>query len=172
MTLAAIMTIISIYAQQSRAMIVKLPLGGTYVGRSAADIDSYVSATEEPYLSLNYHSFSFKEPRGGPVSDSKFLKLTNAGPGRFRWEITYDCPWLELSRLSGDVGSELQFVAISVNPSGMEVGVYTCALTISGEGAVNSPQTVTVSLTIVGPRIALSRRTIGFDVLEGRAGPD
>lgn len=58
--------------------------------------------------------------------------------------------WLQVSPATGNTPGN---VSVSVNPSGLRAGSYTGTVRVSSSGASNSPQTISVSLTVTTPAI-------------------
>jgi len=81
----------------------------------------------------------------GVTTDSQTFLISNAGSGTLNWTVTDDANWLSYSPGSG-MGSG--GVTVSVNSTGLTAGVYTGSVFISDPSASNSPQTVSVSLTV------------------------
>ena len=67
-----------------------------------------------------------------------------------------DAHWLTLDPTNGSSTGENDDLLVSVDISGLSVGVYSSLITISAPGATNTPQTVTVTLTIESPIILLA----------------
>jgi phosphodiesterase/alkaline phosphatase D-like protein len=81
---------------------------------------------------------------GGSMTTSpQTLLINNSGGGTLNWSITKDAEWLTCSPASG-VGPGV--VSVSVDPSGLAVGSYSTAITVSdpADGSVTLP----VSLVI------------------------
>jgi hypothetical protein len=83
------------------------------------------------------------------------ILIKNYGTGSLNWQIEMppDCNWLSVTPLSGQITDGNSVVTISVDPSKADYGTNTAQFTISAPGASNSPQTVTVNLTVSGPSI-------------------
>ena len=82
--------------------------------------------------------------------------------------------WLSVSPTSGtSTGSgDKQTHTVGYTTSGLTAGTYTGHITVTDAAASNSPQTITVSLTVqTGPAIALDKATLEPDS-DGRPGRD
>jgi uncharacterized protein (TIGR03437 family) len=64
------------------------------------------------------------------------------------WSAAADQPWVAVNPSSGIAPST---VAVSINSSGLKPGVHRSTITISGDGATNTPRTVRVTLTLNSP---------------------
>lgn len=71
--------------------------------------------------------------------------ISNVGVGRLKWTVADNRPWISVSPASG-TGSGT--VAVSVKTAGLAAGSHTGRITIIDPSAVNSPQTVLVTLII------------------------
>jgi hypothetical protein len=87
--------------------------------------------------------FSIQE-NGSSLSQNITLSNTVSG-STLNWSVSDNVTWLSVSPSSGTNNSTL---VATVNPNGLSVGTYTAAITITGTGATNTPQTVNVNLTI------------------------
>lgn len=80
-------------------------------------------------------AFSVKQ---GKTKCKKF-KIWNCGAGTLNWTVSEDCDWLTLTPSSGTSTWEKDTVKACVNTAGLEKGAYPCTVTVTGEGASNSP---------------------------------
>ncbi|MHC4867817.1 MAG: right-handed parallel beta-helix repeat-containing protein, partial [Planctomycetota bacterium] len=104
---------------------------------------------EGPIIDLSPSSFQFLVPHGAPNPNEQILGIGNAGGGTLNWQITEDCPWLEVTPGAGQASSgAVSEVTLGVDVTGLAAGPYYCELTISDPNAQNSPQTVPVALVI------------------------
>ena len=84
---------------------------------------------------------------GDAVPDDGF-SVSNCGTGTLHYSITEDSDWLTVSPTGGDCSSETDPIVLSYAMDGWTAGTYSAAVTVSCGAASNSPQTVTVNLTI------------------------
>ena len=73
------------------------------------------------------------------------FRIGNSGTGTLNWTISDNAGWLTVSPTSG---TNANVVTVSVSPAGLAAGSYTGIITVSAANATNSPQTVTVHLTV------------------------
>lgn len=98
-----------------------------------------------PKISLNPVSIEFSGDYPGTLTGSQRFEIKNSGGGTLNWSATADKNWLTCSPQSGiDTGA----VWVSVDPRKLFTGTHTGAITVTGPYAQNSPQTVTVTLTV------------------------
>ncbi len=76
------------------------------------------------------------------------LTLQNSGFGSYAYTITSDSPWMEAQPAAGTCGGQPQTVNVVFHSASLTAGEWTGTLTVTSPDAVNSPQTVTVTLTI------------------------
>ncbi len=80
-----------------------------------------------------------------PVPQSVFI--SKSGTGTLYWSTSNSASWLNCTPSSGTNSDE---IIVSVNPSGLQAGEYSGTLTISGSGATDSPQSMSVTLVVYG----------------------
>jgi len=101
-----------------------------------------------PVIAVSSSSLSFSAEQAGLNPPSLTLEIDNAGAGTLPWSATDDADWLTLSLTGGSSTGETNNVTVSVNIAGLSPGDYSATITISAPEASNSPQTVSVNLTI------------------------
>ena len=101
--------------------------------------------SSSPKISLNRNQFYFGAIRNGTKTGGQKLLISNGGWGTLTWSIKSNAAWLSGSPTSGKGAG---VITLNVNPTSLAVGVYTGTITITASGAANSPQTVSVSLTV------------------------
>ncbi|MHC4603947.1 MAG: choice-of-anchor Q domain-containing protein [Planctomycetota bacterium] len=124
---------------QPRIMGVRVDMG----------VDEF-NSTSAPILRISPIAFEFHAEENDPNPDSQVLYIYNAGTGMISWEITEDCPWLQVTPKSGESSGEIDEVILNIHATGLILGSYKCKLTISAGGVCNSPQLVVLTL-FIGP---------------------
>jgi Subtilase family/PKD domain/Viral BACON domain len=90
-------------------------------------------------------TFVFSVVENGTLPASQTLNIRNDGVSSMAWTVSDDVGWLDILPDNGvDDGS----VGLSINTSVLAPGTYNGTLTISSGDALNSPQTVPVSLVV------------------------
>jgi len=124
-----------------------------------------------PEIELSAFIFVFDANLDGANPEDQILTVTNSGVGTLNWEIAEGCAWLSVDPNSGSSTGEANEVTLSVDISGLSEDTYDCNLTVFAPFSLNSPQTVDVSLVILGPEIELSAVKFEFSALAGGANP-
>jgi len=85
-------------------------------------------------------------PAAGFQTASQQVVISNAGIGTLTWQASSSASWLWCSPPSGTGTANL---TVSIDPAGLAPGTYTGRITITSN-APNSPQVITVTLTVYG----------------------
>lgn len=104
---------------------------------------------------------------------TRTLTVTNQGGGTLNWTATDNGAWLSLSPTSGSLGpGQSQPITVTVTGLDLNPGVHQAPITVSAPEALNSPQTVAVTLQVTpGPRIGLNPLPLSFTTLQGENPP-
>ncbi len=101
-----------------------------------------------PQISLNRTQLYFGADTSGKQTGPQSFLISNSGGGILNWTAvvyTSGDNWLICNPASG-TGSAL--VTVSINPSGLLPGTHQGTITAANPNAINSPQTVNVTLTM------------------------
>jgi len=101
--------------------------------------------TKPGVIKASPSQLAFGATIGGVKTASQIVRISNTGQGTLNWSASSDSAWLSCTP-AGGAGSGI--ITISVDPTGLPVGGYTGKITVSSADASNSPQTVTVTLTV------------------------
>ncbi|UCG58614.1 MAG: BACON domain-containing protein, partial [Phycisphaerales bacterium] len=71
----------------------------------------------------------------------------NSGKGVMNWRATEQCDWLQVSPDSGRT-EESEHTFVTVDPRGLPTGKYDCVVEISDSNALNSPQSLPVTMIV------------------------
>jgi hypothetical protein len=115
-----------------------------------------------PTISCNPSSLSFTATHGGSNPPSKTLGIWNSGGGTLNWSASDSANWLTVNPTSGSSAGEVDYVTVQATISGMAVGVHTSYISITATNAINTPQIVPVSLTILSPQTPTPTPTVLF----------
>ncbi|MCP4217192.1 MAG: hypothetical protein GY765_21285 [bacterium] len=103
-----------------------------------------ITGSGAPSISLSRTQLNFCAV-GSAYTGAQKVLLENSGGGTLNWTAVTDPVWLFCTPDSDAGGGEL---TISVVPDGLAVGTYGGTVTITDAAADNSPQTLSVSLTV------------------------
>lgn len=118
-----------------------------------------------PTIALSAQQLQFAYTTGGAVPASQSVTVSNSGGGTFTWSAAANVSWLTLSSAPG-------VLTVSINPAGVSAGPHSGIITITGTGAANSPQAISVNLTVSTPAaIALSATQANFIYTAGASAP-
>jgi hypothetical protein len=125
-----------------------------------------------PSISLNISSLS-NSCTGGSNAPSQTFRVWNSGVGTLNYSISDNRSWLSVSPSSGTSAGEQDTITVNYSTSGLSAGSYSATITITDPSADNSPQTLSVNLTVtpVPPNISLSTASLSNFVTEGSDAP-
>ena len=107
-----------------------------------------------PSIALSPTSLRFSSDFGTNPAPQTFT-VSNSDIGTLAWGASSSVDWLRLSPATGTAPTT---VTVNVNTSGLQPGTYAAAVTISSfsDDTTNSPQTVTVVVTVQAPLIIVT----------------
>ncbi len=149
------------------------------VGTKSAS--SVVTVIPLPAIGLASSTASFTARAGSGNPAAQTVAITNVGGGTLQGLAIADVQygvgqpggWLTAS-LSGTAVTASQPGSLQMVPAtaGLPTGVYTADVFVSGSGASNTPQKVTVTFTVTAPpTIELSSTSVQFAAVSGAANP-
>ncbi len=112
---------------------------------------------------LSQSGLSFLAVQGGGVIPSQSFGVTNIGTGVVNWTVSTSTlaggpAWLQVSPSSGSSDASASTsprVTVSVNGSALAAGTYYGLVRVDAPGAANSPQVLTVFLSVLPPDTAV-----------------
>ena len=107
----------------------------------------------DPLLSVNPSTLSATIEEREVTPDQTFT-VRNSGIGTVRYTITVDAPWMSIIPTFGTSTGETESIGVHFATLSLSPGVYTGFITVSDPGALNSPQTIQVTLTVTGEATA------------------
>ncbi len=108
---------------------------------------------EEPTLKLDLHVLSFIGKQ------ELYFRTRNSGPGSVDYSISKNKGWILISPTSGSSSGEWDNIFVTVQTKGLSIGNYSGRITVTSANAVNSPQTISVSLKVINdqpPEISIT----------------
>ncbi|MCP5108328.1 MAG: BACON domain-containing protein [bacterium] len=98
-----------------------------------------------PVMSVSRDRLNFAYVNGGSNPPTQDYRISNNGTGALTWTAVDDAEWLTCDPDSGINGA---VVTVTADPTGLAIGTYSSTITIDDPQATNSPQTITVYLTV------------------------
>ena len=121
------------------------------VSTSGTTTTSSTLTTTTPSILLNPTNLSFSGTAGGANPLAQTINLINPTGGTLTWSMMESAAWLALNVASGTTTTETDQISVSVGTSGLSAGTYSTIISVTASGASNSPQQISVSLTLSQP---------------------
>ncbi|MCP5488507.1 MAG: M6 family metalloprotease domain-containing protein [Verrucomicrobia bacterium] len=123
-----------------------------------------------PHISANSNAFTFSG-FSGATGITQVLKLANTGGGSMAYALSWESDWLSATVTNGLVLQEVDMIDLTMDTSGLGVGVYRDTVTVTSATADNSPYAIDIEVSITGsPEIQVSPATLLVQVTEGGEG--
>jgi len=106
-----------------------------------------------PALAVSPLNLSFSAYVGQANPPAQIVNLYNQGSSALSWSASSNASWLIVGTSSGSTPASL---SISVNPGSLAAGTYTGTVTVTAPGGANSPQAISVTLTVTNLLLASS----------------
>jgi hypothetical protein len=133
------------------------PLRAQYIEAFHANVSAFPAAVLQahnelfgsappppPTISLSNTQLQFWDYTAqSSLTPAQAVGVSNAGGGTLTWTATPSAPWINLASISTGF-------TVSVNPAGLAAGPHMGTISVAATGATNTPQTVSVTLTISG----------------------
>ncbi|MHC4158437.1 MAG: LamG-like jellyroll fold domain-containing protein [Planctomycetota bacterium] len=145
----------------------ELTVTGDRAAKSPQIVDVNLIITG-PEIQLSATHFDFSAYLGGSNPPEQVLGISNSGSGTLNWQITDDCNWLSAEPNTGSSTGEVDDVNLSVDITGLGVGIYDCNLIVSDSNAGNSPQIASATLSItMAEGIWVDPNSFDVNLIEG-----
>ncbi|UCC44723.1 MAG: hypothetical protein JSU65_01995 [Candidatus Zixiibacteriota bacterium] len=120
-------------------------------------------------LVLSTDTLMFEGQQGGSNPDAQSFEIASDG-APLTLSISESASWLLLDKASGLTP---ETVTVSVNTTGLAVGLYTDSITVTSPGVTNSPQFVHIILEVTPPpaEIAVDPQQFFFNAVAGGDNP-
>jgi subtilisin family serine protease len=130
--------------------LVELKVSDGRGGEASTRVKITAQAPPVPTLALDMTRLEFQATQGGSNPESQSVQISNSGGGTLVWTATTDQPWLKITPDSARAEPS-STLAVIVDITGLDAGVYEGRITITAIEATNSPQIITVALHIANP---------------------
>jgi len=136
-------------------------------GDSSVIIPVVVTITG-PIIKLMPDTLSFRALKEVGAPEPQTVAVTNEGTGSLAWHLSTLTPWVTFNRDSGSAG---EVVEIGCDVASLLAGSYEGIVSIADTGALNSPETLHVSLEVETrlPFLAAEPDVIVRETLEGES---
>ena len=114
-------------------------------GESGSVVVILNANTPAPALAVSTRQLQFSFVAGGTAPAAQSAAISNSGAGTLTWTASANSPWLNVSPTTGSAPANL---TISVSPGSMAPATYTGTVQIAAAGALDSPQTIVVTLVV------------------------
>lgn len=113
------------------------------------------AASAAPQLRLSTSAVGPVYVESGAAAPAQTIDAFNIGSGSLNLSVSSSASWLtgtvgNVTNCANGPAPTCQAVTIAINASGMTPGVYTGSLTLNAPNAIDSPQSVTVTVQVNG----------------------
>ena len=132
------------------------------------DVTLTLSTEPPPKFLVDKTSLEFDAVTTDPNPTSQSFTVTNSGEGTLNYTIIGDAAWFSVSPTNGTSTGNGNSHSVSIDKSSLGEGTYNGTITITDPDALNSPETVDVTLTLSTeppPKILLDKTSLEFDAL-------
>src|SRR5207302_1620741 len=149
-----------------------ISVAATGAGNSPRTVAVALTVTAAPNLTLTPSSLNFAYQVGGATPAGQSVAVASSGAA-LSYAVTSSATWLAATPASGSTPGSL---SVSVNPSGLAAGTYNGTISVSATGAGNSPQRVSVTLTVTvappaTPNLVITPGLLSFSSTSGASAP-
>jgi hypothetical protein len=106
----------------------------------------------------------------GENAPQRSFEVWNSGSGTLSYSVGEQAAWLACSPTNGTSAGEHDTITLTFAASGLSPGTYSAVVTISAPAASNTPQTVSITLTVSEvppPVVCLSTATVSASCAVG-----
>jgi hypothetical protein len=106
----------------------------------------------QPFLSFSSNIFCFAAHKDDSSPQHAVLQISNEGSQVLHWQINENYNWLQINPSDGNCIGNTIDVNLYVDASGLQEGIYKGLITVTAQGAVNNPRTITVILSVLADK--------------------
>jgi hypothetical protein len=125
-----------------------------------------------PYLIVSPDSLDFVAGFGGSNPDSQMFIIKNNYAGSFYYNITENATWLSCNPMNGGPVPPHDSVTVSVDISDLQPGTYPEYINVTAPNAINSPDSILVTLQVTEPVLSISTDNLVFNAVPGENPPN
>lgn len=123
-------------------------------GRLTVEVNTVAS----PALVVSADTLDFVVEKGSSGSGSTTISISNDLSNQLQWTAASDAAWLNIAPAAGP-SNIATAAAVTVNATGLAVGVYTGALTVSAPGT-DGPLQINVTMTVTAATVPPSESAL------------
>jgi len=124
-------------------------LSATGATNSPVLVNVTLNVNSQPKIGANPKALSFTASSDQGAASPAATSVTNTGSGTLTWTASPSASWLAVSPSGGSLAAlASEPLLISVNTAGMTPGHYTATVDVSDPNSLNSPQTVSIDLSV------------------------
>lgn len=125
-----------------------------FIAACSAAPAQQVEQTVQPVLVCRPDTLAFTVRADQLTTVEHVINIANQGGGELYWTISDNARWMEEEQSLEAEVSRGGLIRVIVDPEGLVAGEYTGTVTITAEGALNSPCHVPVSLIVTAVEVA------------------
>jgi hypothetical protein len=124
----------------------------------------YTNFIPNPTLVVSPDSLQFFAAIGGTNPPNEFFLISNPQTGHFFYQIEEEIPWLTVSQSGGGpiYWWSVDTINVAIDITGLVIGNYSGCVIIYADGAIGSPDSIHVALTIGQPTLEINPDTLYF----------
>jgi len=111
------------------------------------DVSLTITASASATIDLSTTALTPDVDEGSDASDDTFT-IANSGTGTLSYSITDNVGWLSVSPSSGSSTGETDTLTVTYDTDSLADDTYNGTITVTATGATNTPQTISVTLTV------------------------
>ncbi len=135
------------------------PASDAFTPGTGTETSTTTPGSGKPWLQLSSLHLAFQYTQGQANPGGQAVTISNADESAFSWQVNAGTSpsWPSVAPVQDNVSaSSTGQVVVSVQPAQLTPGVYTSQLSVSATSSTgaplqNSPQTLTVTLTVLAP---------------------
>jgi len=127
---------------------IKIVSSNCYNSPQYIDVSLSISEQKPGIIAFSPDTFDFEATVGGPNPKDQTLSIQNAGELPLNYKIEADKKWLQIIPATGTLENGHNDHIVKCDINGLKKGTRSANVTISDPNASNSPQTLTVTLTL------------------------
>lgn len=134
-----------------------------------------LTVAEIPVLTVTPTAIPVTAIKGGPSPANQNVNITNTGGLALTYStaVTSGGSWLSIAGGGGATlnPSASATLILAIDSTSLAKGVYIGTVQVTAPGAINSPTTITVTLTVQAPTISLTPASIPVSAIRTAASP-